>query len=134
MRTTSIGCSSGSFSIRLKSRSTGVCPFFFSSRRRHTRCSRDWSSDVCSSDLEFEVNPSGGLTLKRFRTKALGIEGSQESKREKAIQTAVQELLTYRGFTARTANVCRSEERRVGKECSSGWSRDDEKKTASLRN
>src|SRR2546422_7850869 len=30
--------------------------FFFSSRRRHTRCSRDWSSDVCSSDLE--VNAS----------------------------------------------------------------------------
>src|SRR2546422_10232732 len=28
--------------------------FFFSSRRRHTRCSRDWSSDVCSSDLEAE--------------------------------------------------------------------------------
>src|SRR5256884_7125895 len=30
-----------------------VCAFsfFFSSRRRHTRCSRDWSSDVCSSDL-----------------------------------------------------------------------------------
>src|SRR5256884_7475983 len=27
--------------------------FFFSSRRRHTRCSRDWSSDVCSSDLEW---------------------------------------------------------------------------------
>src|SRR2546429_5265587 len=26
--------------------------FFFSSRRRHTRCSRDWSSDVCSSDLK----------------------------------------------------------------------------------
>src|SRR3989337_2873538 len=25
--------------------------FFFSSRRRHTRCYRDWSSDVCSSDL-----------------------------------------------------------------------------------
>src|SRR6266699_654280 len=28
------------------------CVFFFSSRRRHTRCGRDWSSDVCSSDLE----------------------------------------------------------------------------------
>src|SRR2546429_302089 len=31
-----------------------MCKFlllFFSSRRRHTRCSRDWSSDVCSSDL-----------------------------------------------------------------------------------
>src|SRR2546429_1155158 len=30
--------------------------FFFSSRRRHTRCSRDWSSDVCSSDLKFKFN------------------------------------------------------------------------------
>src|SRR2546422_7465547 len=29
--------------------------FFFSSRRRHTRCSRDWSSDVCSSDLEAAI-------------------------------------------------------------------------------
>src|SRR5207302_2925724 len=28
-----------------------VCGFFFSSRRRHTSFSRDWSSDVCSSDL-----------------------------------------------------------------------------------
>src|SRR5690606_39897813 len=28
-----------------------VILFFFSSRRRHTRFSRDWSSDVCSSDL-----------------------------------------------------------------------------------
>src|SRR5262245_64251967 len=28
--------------------------FFFSSRRRHTRCLSDWSSDVCSSDLEHE--------------------------------------------------------------------------------
>src|SRR2546429_8227775 len=30
---------------------SSVSFFFFSSRRRHTRCSRDWSSDVCSSDL-----------------------------------------------------------------------------------
>src|SRR5690606_39879730 len=29
--------------------------FFFSSRRRHTRFSRDWSSDVCSSDLSVMV-------------------------------------------------------------------------------
>src|SRR6266436_3371590 len=34
--------------------------FFFSSRRRHTRCSRDWSSDVCSSDLDVR----GGLGLR----------------------------------------------------------------------
>src|SRR5436309_11340036 len=31
--------------------------FFFSSRRRHTRFSRDWSSDVCSSDLAVHVPP-----------------------------------------------------------------------------
>src|SRR5207245_6063292 len=30
---------------------TSSSSFFFSSRRRHTRCYRDWSSDVCSSDL-----------------------------------------------------------------------------------
>src|ERR1035438_10836498 len=34
--------------------------FFFSSRRRHTRCLSDWSSDVCSSDLNYPnpFNPS----------------------------------------------------------------------------
>src|SRR5256884_6266103 len=43
--------------IEIQARSVGVelavivWIFFFSSRRRHTRCSRDWSSDVCSSDL-----------------------------------------------------------------------------------
>src|SRR5256884_1268186 len=35
------------------------CFFFFSSRRRHTRCSRDWSSDVCSSDLDGTANCTG---------------------------------------------------------------------------
>src|SRR5690606_41112105 len=34
-----------------------VLTFFFSSRRRHTRFSRDWSSDVCSSDLSTIVRP-----------------------------------------------------------------------------
>src|SRR3989449_7900169 len=37
--------------------------FFFSSRRRHTRCSRDWSSDVCSSDLAFTVAEKAGCRL-----------------------------------------------------------------------
>src|SRR5256884_471264 len=37
--------------------------FFFSSRRRHTRCSRDWSSDVCSSDLQItRLSPNGHQT------------------------------------------------------------------------
>src|SRR5690606_39520395 len=44
--------------------------FFFSSRRRHTRFSRDWSSDVCSSDLVVggelgvDLDPGGALPLR----------------------------------------------------------------------
>src|SRR5256884_7703826 len=38
-------------------RRNGRSDVFFSSRRRHTRCSRDWSSDVCSSDLERRFQP-----------------------------------------------------------------------------
>src|SRR3989449_7592383 len=38
--------------------------FFFSSRRRHTRCSRDWSSDVCSSDLS-QQKPHGIKLVRR---------------------------------------------------------------------
>src|SRR2546429_4944336 len=37
--------------ITLSADASEAACFFFSSRRRHTRCSRDWSSDVCSSDL-----------------------------------------------------------------------------------
>src|SRR5437899_8343442 len=36
--------------------------FFFSSRRRHTRCLSDWSSDVCSSDLEAIEKPRAELS------------------------------------------------------------------------
>src|SRR2546430_9491060 len=35
-----------------------VCLFFFSSRRRHTRFDCDWSSDVCSSDLDENCPPA----------------------------------------------------------------------------
>src|SRR5690606_40797492 len=46
--------------------------FFFSSRRRHTRFSRDWSSDVCSSDLAFDALT--GDLLWQFNTGA-GVHG-----------------------------------------------------------
>src|SRR5690554_7075337 len=36
--------------------------FFFSGRRRHTRCGRGWSSDVCSSDLLFLLGHMGRKT------------------------------------------------------------------------
>src|SRR5687768_1321064 len=48
-------------------------PFFFSSRRRHTRCSHDWSSDVCSSDLPWPrgwVNDSVVPKIVLFTTAA----------------------------------------------------------------
>src|SRR2546429_5610970 len=51
-----VSASSWRSSVISLCRSNGFVFFFFSSRRRHTRCSRDWSSDVCSSDLK----PDGG--------------------------------------------------------------------------
>src|SRR2546422_10466712 len=45
--------------------------FFFSSRRRHTRCSRDWSSDVCSSDLwSLRASVTSSLSLEDARVPA----------------------------------------------------------------
>src|SRR5437899_7018486 len=51
------------------STSSGHAPlFFFSSRRRHTRCLSDWSSDVCSSDLKSELmmSPASRTTWRGF--------------------------------------------------------------------
>src|SRR5215813_9008556 len=75
-----------------------VILFFFSSRRRHTRCGRDWSSDVCSSDLSGLSGSSARLD---------GVRGTGTKK--------------YRP-PAITVLPLRSEERRVGKECRSRWS------------
>src|SRR5690606_39588612 len=41
--------------------------FFFSSRRRHTRFSRDWSSDVCSSDLLREVIKAAKILREEYQ-------------------------------------------------------------------
>src|SRR6266511_5159689 len=50
--------------------------FFFSSRRRHTRFSRDWSSDVCSSDLSFVADcadPKGNRRKHRYEFREIDI-------------------------------------------------------------
>src|SRR5215813_14110638 len=51
--------------------------FFFSSRRRHTRCGRDWSSDVCSSDLPAQrIGVAEALRMyTRNAAAALGLAG-----------------------------------------------------------
>src|SRR2546422_4497150 len=72
-----------------------ACFFFFSSRRRHTRCSRDWSSDVCSSDLQTR----GTVVDKRTDIWAFG--------------AVLYEMLS--GRKAFAGDTVRSEERRVGK-------------------
>src|SRR2546429_5787351 len=53
---------------------TMLC-FFFSSRRRHTRCSRDWSSDVCSSDLVARHRGATGVRLLAHPTLAVALAG-----------------------------------------------------------
>src|SRR6266542_3051605 len=48
--------------------------FFFSSRRRHTRCYRDWSSDVCSSDLYVVEAELPGVKRDEVEIELLGNE------------------------------------------------------------
>src|SRR5688572_30750859 len=55
---------------------------------------------------EFIVNEQGTLTLTQFGTKALGQEGTQESKREAAVLKAIQELLSQKQYRGRATNVC----------------------------
>src|SRR5207245_3356531 len=85
------------------------CIFFFSSRRRHTRCYRDWSSDVCSSDLL----SAASLSFLRPRG-SLALAGSSSAVAEFAKENSGRHAVTRI-----LAN--RSEERRVGKECRCGW-------------
>src|SRR5438477_12044727 len=77
--------------------------FFFSSRRRHTRLTCDWSSDVCSSDLG---------TLIRLTLRALDSAAALLPRQA----AGPEHLRTGR----RGEEEARSEERRVGKECRSG--------------
>src|SRR5207245_8702583 len=86
--------------------------FFFSSRRRHTRCYRDWSSDVCSSDLG-EAQLAGAE-----RVEAVGSSGVVVVDPVEAVGLVAG---AARAVGARRAEV-RSEERRVGKEGrNGGW-------------
>src|SRR5271155_3905196 len=55
---------------------------------------------------EFEQNEAGGLRLKQYGIKALGIEGSQETGREAAIQKGLIELLGEKSYAARQVNAC----------------------------
>src|SRR3712207_7069104 len=89
--------------------------FFFSSRRRHTRYWRDWSSDVCSSDLQLSVGDA--LRTIRFAEVVVIVMDATEPLEKQDLQLA--DLVANEG---RALVLARSEERRVGKECRSRWS------------
>src|SRR5438876_3425693 len=76
--------------------------FFFSSRRRHTRWTGDWSSDVCSSDLHLPP-------WKSLRVESRTCFHSHFSK------------CSPGRVPVAASRLPRSEERRVGKECRSRW-------------
>src|SRR5437868_9637649 len=92
--------------------------FFFSSRRRHTRSKRDWSSDVCSSDL---------ADLGLYAVRAINIDVTERIQAEISLKEASRrkdEFLAMLAHELRNPLApIRSEERRVGKECRSQGAR-----------
>src|SRR5207249_9161529 len=87
--------------------------FFFSSRRRHTRSKRDWSSDVCSSDLW-----SHRWTQRVFTNTRLDF--SRAATRLTPYFADIRNVSGEAGIQGN--NQERSEERRVGKEWRAGRS------------
>src|SRR5438445_7556540 len=87
--------------------------FFFSSRRRHTRYWRDWSSDVCSSDLRAVAAALGHRAPALVADDARAALALAERARAAGLGTVV--VLTR--DPADLVRELRSEERRVGKEC-----------------
>src|SRR5690348_18148649 len=84
--------------------------FFFSSRRRHTRWTGDWSSDVCSSDLD-QVLDAALRPIFEHDARNLGLG-------DVAVQTVAAEEDAVAGahvFDEEVGGDLRSEERRVGK-------------------
>src|SRR5262249_60028928 len=75
--------------------------FFFSSRRRHTRLVSDWSSDVCSSDLQALAS----------LTPLPELDPTLIDQLKASVSESLFEKI----------HAGRSEERRVGKECRSRW-------------
>src|SRR5207249_9315339 len=81
--------------------------FFFSSRRRHTRSKRDWSSDVCSSDLDEPLSDDQSWEL--VAPSPLAYSEAKKNRVPREMTRADMDRVIAE----------RSEERRVGKECRS---------------
>src|SRR5216683_5146104 len=73
-----------------------MCFFFFSSRRRHTRSDRDWSSDVCSSDLR-DQRLAGDLGREGIGGRRGHAEEGRVAQELAAVDLALDELALERG-------------------------------------
>src|SRR3712207_7564719 len=92
--------------------------FFFTSRRRHTIYWRDWSSDVCSSDLMDAFARRHLAELPRESTFFLSVDTVGSPHLCVLRGEGMVRLKEYPPASL----ALRSEERRVGKECRSRWS------------
>src|SRR5436190_13404632 len=95
----------------------GICIFFFfSSRRRHTRSLCDWSSDVCSSDLQIL-----GLQQRHreFELEADDFAVTLLKTQDLSAEPLYDFFLRMLEEEHKQRRADRSEERRVGKECRS---------------
>src|SRR5438445_11548899 len=97
--------------------------FFFSSRRRHTRYWRDWSSDVCSSDLYFYSAQVEAINRDRLKTNEMLLQNT--------VTRSLADDISQHQQTLRM--MLRSEERRVGKSVDLGWRRMIQKKKDNKR-
>src|SRR5207249_5290647 len=94
--------------------------FFVSSRRRHTRSKRDWSSDVCSSDLGQAASLLGDERLIARAAAAANVQAESPPglallQQQISLDQRVEPLLL--AHPPEVAEDGRSEERRVGKDC-----------------
>src|SRR5699024_11991670 len=94
--------------------------FFFSSRRRHTRSKRDWSSDVCSSDLYRERT----LDIPYFLRDVFLLPQRFDKSETFLIRLGAEQQARIMSELPNR----RSEERRVGKECRARGGEDDDKR------
>src|SRR5688572_32022939 len=93
--------------------------FFFSSRRRHTSFDCDWSSDVCSSDLQILAQCGKGPGSGEAGGFVMNVSALRGEGRRQQLAAAISEKDPDRD--RRLAAFDRSEERRVGKEGRSRW-------------
>src|SRR5699024_11827911 len=95
--------------------------FVFSSRRRHTRSKRDWSSDVCSSDLKATVAIAWQNVLVMLIVAFCQAMATVAFQTVTTNRIVTPSILGFESLYVAVQTGARSEERRVGKEGGGRW-------------